>query len=159
LTARVDGVTADGVAETWTTTSDAKLRTTVVPLAPGFTTLPGWTSTPPEFAPYLLASGNLQRGQALTGQSRRVGDALVPLAGRVEGEEDVVVGAGRFRAVKLVLRGQAQPRGGKTGAVTSEYVVWYAPQAKRTVKATVQTRVGQVVQEATTFELVEYKLN
>jgi uncharacterized caspase-like protein len=160
LTARVDSVTAEGVAETWTTTSDAKLRTTVVPLDAGFTSLPGWTSTPPEFAPYLLAAGGLRAGQTLPAQSRRVGEAMVPLAARVEGEEDVVVAAGRFRAVKLVLRGQAQPRGaGKAGAVTSEYVVWYAPQARRTVKATVQTRVGQAVQEATTFELVEYKLN
>ena len=85
---------------------------------------------------------------------------MVPLAAQVEGEEDVVVGAGRFRAVKLVLRGQSQPRGaGKAGAVSTEYVVWYAPQAKRSVKVTVSTRVGQAVREATTFELVEYKLN
>jgi uncharacterized caspase-like protein len=160
LTARVDSVSADGVAETWTTTSDAKLRTTVVPLSAGFTSLPGWNSTPPEFAPYLLAAGGLRPGQSLPELSRRVEQAMVPLAARVEGEEDVVVGAGRFRAVKLVLRGQTQPRGaGKGGAVSTEYVVWYSPQAKRSVKATVQTKVGPSVREATTFELVEYKLN
>ena len=160
LTARVDGVGADGIAETWTTTSDGKLRTTVVPLTPGFTSLPGWTSTPPEFAPYLLAVRGLRAGQTLPEQSRRVEQAQVPLAVRVEGEEDVVVGAGRFRAVKLVLRGQSQARGaGKANAVSTEYVVWYAPQARRSVKATVSTRVGQAVRESTTFELVEYKLN
>jgi uncharacterized caspase-like protein len=160
LTARVDGVSAEGVAETWTTTSDAKLRTTVVPLSPGFTSLPGWTSTPPEFAPYLLAAGGLRPGQSLPELSRRVEQAMVPLSARVEGEEDVVVGAGRFRAVKLVLRGQTQPRGaGKAGAVSTEYIVWYAPQARRSVKATMQTRVGASVREATTVELVEYKLN
>src|SRR5205814_6464073 len=35
VTAKVDQVTPDGVAETWTTTSDAKVRTTLVPLGPG----------------------------------------------------------------------------------------------------------------------------
>jgi len=163
LTARVDGVTAEGVAETWTTTSDAKLRTTVVPLEPGFSSLPGWTSTPPEFAPYLLASlpgGGLRPGQALPEQSRRVEQAMLPLRAKVEGEEEVVVGAGRFHTVKLVLRGQAQGRGtGKSSAVTTEYVVWYAPQARRSVKATVSTYVGSALREATTFELMEYKLN
>jgi uncharacterized caspase-like protein len=159
LTARVDGVTAEGVAETWTTTSDAKLRTTLVPLAPGFNSLPGWTSTPPEFAPYLLAAGGLRPGQALPEQSRRVEQAMVPLSARVEGEEDVVVGAGRFRALKLVMRGQSQPRGaGRSSAVSTEVVVWYAPQARRSVKATVSTKVGTSVREATTVELVEYKL-
>jgi len=160
LTARVDAVGADGVAETWTTTSDAKLRTTLVPLDPGFSTLPGWTLTPPEFAPYLLAAGGLARGAALPEQPRRIEQLTVPLRGRVEGEEDVVVAAGRFRAVKLVLRGQATPRGaGRAGALTSEHVVWYAPQVRRTVKYTVSTQVGGSVREATTFELVEFKLN
>jgi hypothetical protein len=35
----------------------------------------------------------------------------VPLRARVEGEEYVTVAAGRFRGVKLVLRGQAGARG------------------------------------------------
>jgi uncharacterized caspase-like protein len=160
LTARVDGVTADGVAETWTTTSDAKLRTTLVPLEPGFNALPGWTLTPPEFSPYLLAAGGLRRGLAIPDQPRRVEQVQVPLKASIEGEEEVVVAAGRFRAIKLVLRGQANSRGaGRGGAVATEHVVWYAPQVKRTVKYTVDTHVGGALRESTTFELVEFRLN
>jgi uncharacterized caspase-like protein len=161
LTAKVDAVGADGVAETWSTTSDAQLRTTLVPLAAGFHTLPGWTLTPPEFAPYLLASAApLQRGAALPEQARRIEQQTVPLQGRVEGEEDVAVAAGRFRAIKLVLRGQVTPRGaGRSAALTSEHVIWYAPQVRRTVKYSVSTHVGGALREATTFELTEFKLN
>ncbi|HET9643115.1 MAG TPA: caspase family protein [Burkholderiaceae bacterium] len=160
LTARVEGVTAEGVAESWTTTSDAKLRTALAPLEPGFYTLPGWTLTPPEFSPYLLASGSLKPGQTIPGQPRRIEQAMVALRGRVEGEEEVAVGAGRFHTLKLVLRGQASMRGGgRTATVSTEHTVWYAPQVKRMVKYTVSTRVGDSVREATTFELVEYKLN
>jgi hypothetical protein len=160
LTAKVDAVGAEGVAETWTTTSDAKLRTTLVSLEPGFAALPGWTLTPPEFSPYLQASGGLQRASALPELSRRIEQWTVPLRGHVEGEEDVVVAAGRFRAVKLVLRGQVTPRGaGRASALTSEHVIWYAPQVRRTVKYTVATQMGGALRESTTFELVEFKLN
>ena len=160
LTARVDAVGADGVAETWTTTSDAKLRTTLVPFEPGFNALPGWTLTPPEFSPYLLAAGALRRGMAIADQRRQVEQVPLSLRASIEGEEEVVVAAGRFRAVKLVLRGQAASRGAtRAGNVTSEHVVWYAPAAKRMVKYTVSTRVGNVLREATSFELVEFKLN
>ncbi len=38
-----------------------------------------------------------------------------------------------------------------------EHVAWYAPQVRRTVKYTVSTRVGEVLKESTTFELVEFK--
>ena len=160
LTARVDAVGADGVAETWTTTSDAKLRTTLVPLEPGFNALPGWTLTPPEFSPYLLAAGALRRGMAIADQRRQVEQVPLSLRASIEGEEDVVVAAGRFRAVKLVLRGQAATRGAaRAGNVTSEHVVWYAPAVKRMVKYTVSTSVGNSLREATSFELVEFKLN
>jgi hypothetical protein len=37
-------------------------------------------------------------------------------------------------------------------------VVWYAPAVKRMVKSTVSTRVGNSLQEATSFELVEYEV-
>ena len=82
VTARVDAVGADGIAETWTTTSDAKVRTAIARLAPAFHQLPGWELTPPEFAPYLQASGALRVGQQLADQRRRVDDVTVPL--RVE---------------------------------------------------------------------------
>jgi hypothetical protein len=160
LTARVDAVGPDGVSETWTTTSDGKLRTTLVPLEPGFATLPGWNLTPPEFSPYLLAAGGLQRA-VLPELPRRIDEWTVPLRGRVEGEEEVVVAAGRFRAVKLVLRGQVALRGaGRAGgALTTEHVVWYAPQVRRTVKYSVSTSVGGALRESTTFELTEFRLN
>jgi len=160
LTAKVDEVTADGVAESWTTTSDAKLRTTLVSLEPGFTALPGWALTPPEFSPYLMAAGGLRRGMA--DQPRRVEQVTVPLRSSIEGEEDVVVPAGRFRAVKLVLRGQAPAltRGGaKAGSVSAEHIIWYAPAVKRIVKQTVTTHVGSALREATSFELMEFKLH
>jgi len=160
LTARVDAVGAEGVSETWTTTSDAKLRTTVVPLEPGFSALPGWTLTPPEFSPYLLAAGGLRRGMPMAEQRRIVEQQTLPLRASVEGEEEVVVAAGRFRATKLVLRGLATPRGAaRSGAVTSEHVIWYAPAVRRMVKYTVSTSVGSSLREATTFELTEFKLN
>ena len=159
LTARVDSVGADGIAETWTTTSDAKLRTTLVPLEPGFNALPGWTLTPPEFSPYLLAAGALRRGSTIAEQRRSVEQVMLPLRVSVEGEEEVVVAAGRFRAVKLVLRGQVALRGAARSTVSSEHVVWYAPAVKRMVKYTVSTSVGNALREATSFELTEFKLN
>ena len=156
LTATIDGVSAQGVAETWTTTYDAKLRTTRVPLDPGFNPLPDWTLTPPEFAPYLLAAGGLRPGTAIPDQS--VGQ--MPLRVLNEGEEDVLVGAGRFRATKLVLRGQTASRGaGRGKPMTTEHVIWYAPQVKRTVKYTVATRVGNDLRDSTTFELMQFTLH
>jgi uncharacterized caspase-like protein len=157
VSARVEAVTAEGVAESWSTTSDAKLRTAVAALGPGFHELPGWTLTPPEFAPYLLAAGGWQPGQVLGVQPRRVEQVSVPLQARVEGEEEIQVAAGRFRALKVVLSGRITPRGGK--AVSTEQIVWYAPAAKRMVKSTVSTSVGGSVREATSFELVEYELH
>ena len=160
LTAKVDEVLADGVAESWSTTSDAKLRTTVVKLEPGFNALPGWTLTPPEFSPYLLAAGRLRSGEPIPDQSLRVENSSVPLHARHEGEEDVVVAAGRFRAVKLALRGQTVSRGvGRNSAVSIEQIVWYSPQVKRTVKFTVALKVGGELRESTTFELMEYTLH
>ena len=160
VTARVDAVTDEGVAETWTTTSDAQVRTALAPRSLGFHALPGWTLAPPEFAPYLQASGLLRAGQVIVDQQRRIDQVMVPMKVSVEGEEDVTVAAGRFRAMKLVLRGQGvQTRGGTRSAVLTEQIVWYAPEVKRIVKQTISTRVGNVLREASSFELMEAKLN
>jgi len=160
VTARVNAVTDEGVAETWTTTSDAQVRTALAPRSLGFHALPDWTLAPPEFAPYLQASGLLRAGQVIAGQQRRIDQVMVPMKVSVEGEEDVTVAAGRFRATKLVLRGQGvQTRGGTRSAVLTEQIVWYAPEVKRSVKQTISTRVGDVLREASSFELVEAKLN
>jgi uncharacterized caspase-like protein len=162
VTARVNEVTAEGVAETWTTTSDAKVRTALALHAPSFNALPGWTLTPAEFSPYLQASGLLRPGQRIADQQRRVDQVLVPLRVSVEGEEDITVAAGRYRAVKLVLRGQAPgPSRGvaKAAPVQTEQIVWYAPEVKRIVKQTVSTHVGNVLRESTSFELMEAQLH
>jgi hypothetical protein len=157
LTARADQVSDQGVAETWTTTSDAKVRTALAPLGPEFHVLPGWSLTPPEFAPYLNAS-RVQRGARLGELSRRIEQVNVPLVVRVEGEEDVVVGAGRFRALKVVLRGQVRMRGASR-PIETEQVVWYSTQARRMVKSTVSTLQGSNVLEQSTIELMEMRLN
>jgi hypothetical protein len=102
----------------------------------------------------------LRPGVQIADQPRRIEEATVPLRAGPTAEEDVVVAAGRFRAIKLVLRGQSNSRGaGKANSVTTEHVIWYAPQVKRTVKYTVSTSVGGTLRESTTFELVEFKLN
>src|SRR5439155_6355666 len=79
VTAKVDGVSAQGVAETWTTTADAKVRSIVAPLEPGFVALPEWSATPAEFAPYLQAAGGLKPGAHLPEITRRVDQWTVPL--------------------------------------------------------------------------------
>ncbi len=158
LTARVDAVGVDGVAESWSTTSDAKLRTLLVPLEPGFSELPGWNLTPPEFAPYLLAGAALRPGMALPQQPRRIEQFTLTLRASVEGEEEVSVAAGRFRAVKLVLRGRSARGAARGGTLASEQVVWYSPQVRRMVKTTITTQVGGALREQTTFELMEFTL-
>ena len=160
VTARVSAVSDEGVAETWTTTSDAQVRTALAPRSLGFYALPDWALAPPEFAPYLLASGLLRAGQVIVDQQRRVDQVTVPIKATVEGEEDVTVAAGRFRATKLVLRGQGvQTRGGTRAMVVTEQIVWYAPEVKRIVKQTISTRVGNVLREATSYELMEVNLH
>ncbi len=159
VTATVDDVTDSGVTETWTSTSDAKVRSTFVPLKPEFHPLPGLERTPPEFAPYLLARGVPRAGDSLGDQRRRFDKIDVPLQARVAGEEDVVVQAGRFRAVKLVLKGETKARGAARGPISIEHTVWYVPEVKRAVKYAVTTKVAGAQQEATVFELIEYKLH
>jgi hypothetical protein len=156
VTARVDAVAPDSVAETWTTTVDAKVRTTRVALQPGFNPLPDWDAAPPEFAPYLQAA-DLQAGVAALGTPRRALDAVsIPLKAQWQADEDVVVAAGRFRAKKLVLQGRAS--GTRAGAITTEHRVWYAPDVRRIVRYEVQSHAGRTLREATVFELTEYKL-
>jgi uncharacterized caspase-like protein len=157
LTATVDEITADGVVETWTTTSDSKVRSTIVPTDPGFYALPGWSLTPPEFSPYLLASGPLQLGRKIADQRRDIDRAVVVLKPSVEGEEEVVVAAGRFRTTKLILRGRAQARG--AAPITVEHSIWYSAEVKRFVKYTVSTRIGNSLQESASFELMEFRIN
>jgi uncharacterized caspase-like protein len=157
VTARVDAVGDEGVAETWTTTADAKVRSTRVSMKPAFNPLPDWSAAPPEFAPYLQASDVRPGASEAIGLQRRAIDAVpMTLKPTWHGEEEVTVGAGRFRAHKLVLRGQAPAGSGPP--MVAEYVVWYAPGVRRIVKYQVSASVGRSVRESTTFELTEYKL-
>ena len=158
VTARVDAVAPDSVAETWTTTADAKVRTTRVPLKPAFNPLPDWAAAPPEFAPYLQAVDLPGGLAAAVGTLRRAVDAVsIPLKAQWLGDEDIVVAAGRFRARKLVLQGRAS--GTRSGAtITTEHRVWYAPDVRRIVRYEVQSQAGRSVRESTVFELTEYKL-
>jgi uncharacterized caspase-like protein len=158
VTARVEAVSDDAVAETWTTTADAKVRTTRVTLKPAFNPLPDWSAAPPEFAPYLQASDVPPGAAAAIGEQRRAIDAVpMTLQPTWQPEEEVTVGAGRFRAHKLVLRGQtSSARAG--GPMRAEYVVWYAPGVRRIVKYQVSAFAGRTLRESTTFELTEYKL-
>jgi uncharacterized caspase-like protein len=159
VTARVDAVNDDTIAETWTTTADAKVRTTRVSMKPAFNPLPDWSAAPAEFAPYLQAADVPPGASEAIGVQRHAIDAVsVLLKPSWQGEEEVTVGAGRFRAQKLVLRGQAAAaRAGSP--LVAEYVVWYAPGVRRIVKSQVSAYAGRLLRESTTFELTEYKLN
>jgi uncharacterized caspase-like protein len=159
VTATVDEANENGVAETWTSTFDGKVRSTFVPLKPGFRALPGLELTPPEFAPYLQATGLLRPGQRIGDQQRRIEQVDVALKSGIASEEDVTVQAGRFRAIKLVLSGQARGRSASQGPILAEHTIWYAPEVKRIVKYSVSTKVAGVQQEAAQLELIDYTLH
>ena len=163
VTARVEEVGAAGVIESWSSSSGAQVRSApIAGVGPRFHSLAGWDLTPPEFAPYLLASGPLRPGQRLGSAHRRIDNATVSMEASVEGEEDLAVPAGRFRVVKIVLRSapsSAPARGAsRPGSFFVEQLVWYAPAVKRVVKSTLTTRVDNVVREATTFELMSFQV-
>jgi Caspase domain len=157
VTAKVEAVNAQGVAESRTTSADATPRSTRVALAPSFSAVQD--ATPAEFSPYLQAAGLI--GPALRGAelSQQIEQATVPLRVSVEGEEEVQVAAGTYRAQKVVLRGQAQSRGAaKSGLVVTEHRLWYAGAVKRIVKHEITTTVGGALRQSTTVELVEFSL-
>jgi hypothetical protein len=159
VTARVEEVGPLAIAESRTTSIDARPRLARVALTPAFSNVPDASVTPAEFAPYLQAAGLI--GPALQGAelSQQVEQATVALRASVEGEEDVQVAAGRFRAQKIVLRGQAQARGsGRSGVVVTEHRLWYASQAKRIVKHEITTTVGGTLRQSTNVELMEFSV-
>lgn len=71
----------------------------------------------------------------------------------VEGWEDVEVPAGRFRALRITSDGLSRRADGKGEAVRTRTDFWYAPAAKRWVKAVFHFPKGTV-----TEELIEYSL-
>ena len=158
VTAKVEAVSAQGIAESRTTSVDTTPRSTRVALAPSFNA--AQDAAPPEFSPYLQAAGLI--GPALRGAelSQQIEQATVPLRVSVEGVEEVQVAAGTYRAQKVVLRGQAQSRGAaKSGLLVTEHRLWYAGEVKRIVKHEVTTTVGGVLLQSTSVELVEFSLH
>ncbi len=114
---------------------------------------------PAEFAPYLQAAGLIGPALRHTELSQQVEQATVPLRVSLEGDEDVQVAAGKFRAQKVVLRGQAQTRGAaRSGAVVTEHRLWYASEAKRVIKHETTTTVGGALRQSTSVELVEFSV-
>ena len=97
-----------------------------------------------QFFPYAWSMELLKPGQRFA--VSELPDALCGVPGttwtanaQVEGEEEVVTPAGKFRAWKVTVNGTA-PRG-QVGQLCHQFVVrtWFAPEIKRYVKATFNT--------------------
>jgi Caspase domain len=159
VTAKVEAVNAQGIAESRTTSAEATPRSARVALDAAFSATPDASLAPPEFAPYLQVAGLI--GPALRGTelSQQIEQASVPLRVSLEGDEDVQVAAGKFHAQKVVLRGQAQARGAaRSGVVITEHRLWYASEVKRVIKHEITTTVGGALRQSTSVELVEYSV-
>ena len=159
VTAKVEQVSDNSIAESRTTSTDATPRNSRVALAPAFSPPHDATVAPAEFAPYLQAAGLIGPALRSAELSQQVEQATVPLRVSLEGTEDVQVAAGKFRAQKVVLRGQAQTRGAaRSGVVITEHRLWYASEAKRVIKHEITTTVGGALRQSTSVELVEFSV-
>jgi uncharacterized caspase-like protein len=159
VTAKVEQVSEQGIAESRTTSADATPRSARVALAASFGATHDASPAPAEFAPYLQAAGLIGPALRSAELSQQVEQATVPLRVSVEGIEDVQVAAGQFHAQKIVLRGQAQARGAaRSGVVVTEHRLWYASEVKRVVKHEITTTVGGTLRQSTSVELVEYSV-
>jgi uncharacterized caspase-like protein len=159
VTAKVESVGEQGIAESRTTSTDATPRSARVALAAAFSSTQDPTLAPAEFAPYLQAAGLIGPALRSAELSQQVEQATVPLRVSVEGIEDVQVAAGRFRAQKVVLRGQAQARGAaRSGTVVTEHRLWYASEVKRVIKHEITTTVGGTLRQSSSIELVEFNV-
>jgi len=80
----------------------------------------------------------------------------------VVGWEEVVVPAGKFRALKIVSEGRFQRIETSSVSGLSRNVIWYVPAVKRWVKLTLENRPGGAEGKAKGEyygeELVEYKV-
>jgi hypothetical protein len=159
LTYRIDGITADGLNETLTVSTRPDLTSRlIVGRAPGFPDRAGFEFAPPDLSPYLQAFYGLDGGPPLPTVSRRItSDATVDMRMRVVGSETVAVPAGRFDTVKVEAEGRGYTFYKRIQA-HSIITIWYAPKVKRFVKYTAQSFEGDLPQELSTFELLEYHL-
>jgi hypothetical protein len=106
-----------------------------------------------EISPYLLALGPLQEDSAWA--TLEIVEGSPPFKARLTGSESVTVPAGTFEARKVVIEGQQYRQRGNVSWGTNPYTItlWYAPAARRLVKARFD---GPLDKE--TIELIEYRL-
>jgi hypothetical protein len=76
---------------------------------------------------------------------------------RVLGWEEVVVPAGKFRALKVESAGRFQ-RLDQKGGGQARNVIWYVPEVRRWVKLVLETRTPRGVVEHSGEELVSFQL-
>jgi hypothetical protein len=116
-----------------------------------------------EFNPFIQAFGTLQPGTTWKSLVTPIEDPFLTnwySQGRVIGWDSVTVPAGTFKALRVELNSNRNPSASSAaqGAPARiQYVLWYAPDAKRTVKhvRTVLTTDGTKLAEDT-YELVKY---
>jgi hypothetical protein len=118
-----------------------------------------------EFNPFLQAFGALQPGSAWKSLATPVEDPFFTgwySEGRAIGWDTVSVPAGTFKALRVELnssRTASASSAAQSAPSRIRYVLWYAPEAKRTVKhvRTVFTADGGRVAEDT-YELAKYNV-
>lgn len=116
-----------------------------------------------EFNPFLQAFGTLQPGTTWKSLVTPIEDPFLTnwySQGRVIGWDSVSVPAGTFKALRVELNSSRNPSASSAaqGAPARiQYILWYSPDAKRTVKhvRTVMTTDGTRLAEDT-YELVKY---
>jgi hypothetical protein len=145
-----DGLRAEGVA------ADVRRSTGAKPM------FMSWNEIGTEFSPYLAAYNDMSSLGTLRGfATPDVGSHWTQWysEGKVIGQETVTVPAGSFQAHKVEVWSNRRATGGPTQAgiepVRIQYLIWYAPSAKRYVK--MQRRVisaSGAENERDVFELV-----
>ena len=145
-----DGLRAEGVA------ADVRRSTGAKPM------FMSWNEIGTEFSPYLAAYNDMSSLGTLRGfATPDVGAYWTQWhsEGKVVGQETVTVPAGSFQAHKVEVWSNRRATGGPTQAgiepVRIQYLIWYAPSAKRYVK--MQRRVisaSGAESERDVFELV-----
>jgi hypothetical protein len=116
-----------------------------------------------EFNPFLQVFGALQPDTAWKSLTAPVDDPFYSnwySQGRVRGWDSVSVPAGSFKALRVELNSSRPARAGSAPEPQRvQYVIWYAADAKRTIKhvRTVYAANGSKLDEQT-YELVKYRV-
>lgn len=92
-----------------------------------------------EFAPYLLANTDAEKGNWLNIPGVSTDGRPWRVSGRAVGWESVTVPAGTFRALKVTMKGSREiefrdPRLGQHDGVNFEYTAWHAEETRRIVR-------------------------